>query len=131
MFKTTATAWLVRLVITWAGAGIIAFLVADYVLRVNVETVGAGLGGLPEGIARLETEAAAQSGEIAALKAAVEAQTAALEALQRGAGATVPAAPAGSTAPAATAPAPAAPASGEAGTGGDTGTASPDPAASQ
>ena len=71
MFKTTVTAWLVRLAITWVGAGVIAFLVADYVLRENVEAVGAPMGEVTSGIGRLEEAVAAQGAEIAALQAAV------------------------------------------------------------
>ena len=53
MFKTTVTAWLVRLAITWVGAGVIAFLVADYVLRSNVEAVGVSMGEVSAGIGRV------------------------------------------------------------------------------
>lgn len=72
MFKTTATAWLVRLAITWLGAGVIAFLVADYVLRENLETVGASVGPVHAGVVRLEEAVAAQAAEIRALTAAME-----------------------------------------------------------
>ncbi|MBY6152347.1 hypothetical protein KUV47_03905 [Vannielia litorea] len=72
MFKTTVTAWLVRLAITWVGAGVIAFLVADYVLRENVEATGAAMGEVNAAVGRIEAGMAAQDGEIAALKSAVD-----------------------------------------------------------